>query len=95
LPSLSRNCSIVSVFALKICADQCKSAAEKGFPLRSSVVRLRVAFAVSGPFGLHGSAIAALNAEYFFAFLQPCWEGCQLKQHKTVARAECSPETAP
>jgi hypothetical protein len=27
-------------------------------PLRSSVVRLRVAFAVSGPFGLRGSAVA-------------------------------------
>jgi hypothetical protein len=29
----------VSGFALKICIHQCKSAAEKGFPLRSSVVQ--------------------------------------------------------
>jgi hypothetical protein len=33
---LSRNCSIVSGFALKICDHQYKSVAEKGFPLRSS-----------------------------------------------------------
>jgi hypothetical protein len=36
----------------------------------------------------------------FLCFLQPGWEGCRLKQHQAVARAECrlnaecSPETA-
>ena len=46
--------------ALKISAHQCKSAAEKGFALRSYVVRLRVAFPLSGPFGPRGSVVAAL-----------------------------------
>jgi hypothetical protein len=41
-------------FAPKICAHQCKSAAEKGFPLRSSVVRLRLPLQFLVLLGLFG-----------------------------------------
>jgi hypothetical protein len=38
--------------------------------------------------------VLPLLASGFLCFLQPCWEGCRIKQNQNAARAECRVLTA-